>query len=99
MRRFLLLMEVADGSVHLPDFLAGKVLGEGVVLSAVEIGHGPQPACLQLIGDRVQASLRDPVTWQPMTSLTIPALPQVVDKVNELISAVNYLRQLHTFGS
>ena len=92
-------MEVADGSTHLTDFLAGKVLGEGVVLSAVEIGHGPQPACLQLIGDRVQASPRDPVSWQPLAPLSGPNLPNVVDKVNELISAVNYLRQLHTFGS
>ena len=96
MRRFMLIVEVEEGSPTEAVVLAGATLGVGCRLAVTEIPINMVPGCLRRLTDgSVQMQTRNPADWPIVTALGTLDIPALREKVNELVSIVNLVRTFH----
>ena len=97
MRRFMLIVEVEEGTPNEAIMASLTSIGQGIRFATLEMPIiAGLPSCLRREADGdITLSVRNPLSWPIIAPLATLILPDIQSKVNELIVNMNHVRSLH----
>ena len=86
------IKDISSWALGSPEAISGTIALECL---SIPIASGI-PGCLRrAAGGGMSFALRNPNEWPELVPLTASDIPGMRDKINEIIVAINYIRNLH----